>query len=144
MKRRFQGLASMVPAAGEIPDGEFLVRLDQVRYSKERHKPFYCLRFSILEPAKWAGRTFSGRLYCTPKALWKFSWVLRDFGYDAELLGRDEIEDKFLVGLRGVVKISHVVVSGRTVVNLDAFAPAAAWDSISSPAALATRSEVAS
>ena len=47
------------------------------------------LRFSVLEPESVVGRTFSGRLYCSPKALWKFS-CLRDFGYDPELLGRDE------------------------------------------------------
>ncbi len=31
----------------------------------------------------------TGRLYCTPRAMWKLSWFLRDFGYDAELLGRE-------------------------------------------------------
>ena len=53
------------------------------------------------------GNTFSGRLYCTPKALWKLDWFLRDFGYDTELLGHDEVDEKHLVGLSGVVKISH-------------------------------------
>jgi hypothetical protein len=140
MKRRFQGLASMGQADSEIPDGVFLVSVDQVRYAKEHQKPFYVLRFSVLEPAPWAGRAFSGRLYCTSKALWKFSWFLRDFGYDVELFGRDEIDDKALVGLRGVVKLSHTVVNGRNIVHLDAFAPAGAWVSIDSP----MRSKVAS
>jgi hypothetical protein len=144
MKRRFQGLASTAHANTEVPDGVFLVRVDQVRYCRERQKPFYSVRFAVIEPEPLAARTLSGRLYCTPRALWKLSWFLRDFGYDPDLLGRDEIEDKSLAGLRGVVKISHVAVSGRTVVNLDAFAPAAAWDSISSPTALPARSEVAS
>jgi len=62
--------------------------------------------------------------------LWKFSWFLRDFGYDAELFGREEIEDKALIGLSGVVKVSHAVVNGRSLLNLDAFAPAAAWAGI--------------
>jgi hypothetical protein len=144
MKRRFQGLASMVPADSEIPDGVFLVRVDQVRYSRERQKPFYAVRFSVLEPEPLAGRTFSGRLYCTPKALWKLSWFLRDFGYDPELLARDEVEEKGLIGLRGVVKLSHAVVNGRTLVNLDAFAPAGAWEAISSPASPPLPSELAS
>jgi hypothetical protein len=144
MKRRFQGLASMVPSDSEIPDGVFLVRVDQVRYSREHQKPFYAVRFSVLEPEPLAGRTFSGRLYCTPKALWKLSWFLRDFGYDPELLARDEVEEKGLIGLRGVVKLSHAVVNGRTLVNLDAFAPAGAWESISSPAPPPLRSELAS
>jgi hypothetical protein len=122
----------------------FLVRVDQVRYSRERQKPFYVVRFSVLEPEPVAGRAISGRLYCSPKALWKFSWFLRDFGYDPELLGRDEVEEKGLIGLRGVVKLSHTVVNGRTLVNLDAFAPAGAWESISSPATLPLPSELAS
>jgi len=143
MKRRFQGLASTAQAT-DVSDGVFLVRVDQVRYSRERHKPFYTVRFSVLEPGPLAGRTFPGRLYCTPKALWKFSWFLRDFGCDPELLSRDEVEEKGLIGLRGVVKLSHTVVNGRTLVNLDAFAPASAWESISSTAPPLVRSELAS
>jgi len=130
MKRRFQGLASTSLANTEVPDGIFLARVDQVRYSRERQKPFYTVRFSVIEPEPMAGRTFSGRLYCTPKALWKFSWFLRDFGYDAELFRHEEIEDKALIGLSGVVKVSHAVVNGRSLLNLDAFAPAAAWAGI--------------
>ncbi len=143
MKRRFQGLASTAQATVEVPEGVFLVRVEQVRYCRERQKPYYSLGFSVLEPQPLAGRRFSGRLYCIPKALWKLSWFLRDFSYDAELLGRDEIDDKALVGLRGVVKISHVVVTGNAVVNLDAFGPAGTWESIS-PAPLPLRSELAS
>ena len=144
MKRRFQGLASMAPSDSEIPEGVFLVRVTQVRYCRERQKPHYSLGLSVLEPEPLAGRRFCGRLYCTAKALWKLSWFLRDFGYDPELLGRDEVEEKGLIGLRGVVKLSHIVVNGRTVVNLDAFAPAGAWESISSPASPPLHSELAS
>ena len=144
MRRRFQGLASTAQPSAEVPGGVFLVRVDQVRYSRERQKPFYTVRFSVLDPQPLSGRTFSGRLYCTPKALWKFSWFLRDFGYDSELLGRDEVEEKNLIGLRGVVKLCHTVVNGRTLVNLDAFAPAGAWESISPPVPSLPRSELAS
>jgi hypothetical protein len=144
MRRRFQGLASTAQANVEVPDGVFLVRVDQVRYSRERQKPFYAVRFSVLEPSPLAGRTFSGRLYCTSRALWKLSWFLRDFGYDSELLGRDEVEEKSLIGLRGVVKLSHLVVNGRTLIQLDAFAPAGAWESISPPASPPLHSELAS
>ena len=144
MKRRFQGLGSTAQTNSEVPDGVFLAQVDQVRYARERQKPFYNIRFSVLEPESLNGRTFSGRLYCTPKALWKLSWFLRDFGYDPELLGRDEVEEKGLIGLRGVVKLSHVVVNGQTLINLDAFAPAGAWVSISSSAPLPPRRELAS
>ena len=144
MRRRFQGLTSTVQASAEVPDGVFLVRVDQVRYAPERQKPFYAVRFSVLEPGPLAGRTFSGRLNCTSRALWKLSWFLRDFGYDSELLSRDEVEEKSLIGLRGVVKLSHVVVNGRTLIQLDAFAPASAWESISPPASPPLPSELAS
>ena len=109
-----------------IPDGVYLVRVEQIRYARERQKPFYSIRFAVLEPVEFSGRALTAHLYCTSKALWKFSWFLRDFGYDAELFGCEEIDDKALIGLSGVVKVSHTVVNGRSLLNLDAFAPAAA------------------
>ena len=130
MKRRFQGLSSMSQPDTAIPDGVYLVRVNQVRYAREQQKPFYSIRFAVLEPAAFAGHALATRLYCTAKALWKFSWFLRDFGYDAELFGHEEIDDKALIGLSGVVKVSHVVINGRSLLNLDAFAPAAAWAGI--------------
>jgi hypothetical protein len=78
-----------------------------------------------------AGCSITGRVYCTPKALWKLSWFVRDFGYDTELLGRDEIDEKALVGLRGVIKISHTVMHGTALLNLDGFAPASQWEDLS-------------
>jgi hypothetical protein len=103
-----------------------------VHHRWDSRKPFYLLRFSILEPKELIGHSVAGRLYCTPRALWKLNWFLRDFGYDAELLERDEIDDKNLVGLRGVVKISHVLVNGTSLLNLDGFAPASQWEDFSS------------
>ena len=91
----------------------------------------------MLEPNELSEHTISGRLYCTHRALWKLNWFLRDFGYDSELLGRDEIDEKSLAGLRGVVKISHVVVNGTALLNLDGCAPASQWEELSS-ASLAT------
>jgi hypothetical protein len=95
--------------------------------------------FSLLAPQELAGHSFAARLYCTPRALWKLNWFLRDFGYDIELLGRDEIDEKSLVGLRGVIKISYTVVNGTSLLNLDGFAPASQWEQLSSaaPASLA-------
>src|ERR1700758_2490449 len=74
----------------------------------------------------------SGRVYCTAKALWKLGWFLRDFFYDADLLGRDEVDEKALSGLRGVVKISHTTVNGTSLLNFDGFAPASQWAELSS------------
>jgi hypothetical protein len=110
MKRRIQGLneTSGIASRG-VPDGVFLVRVDRAQYRWHAQKPFYTLRLSVLQPNELAGRIISGRLYCTPKALWKLGWFLRDFLYDPELLGRDEVDEKALLGLRGVVKVSHII-----------------------------------
>ena len=134
MKRRIQGLHDAdLSAASRIRDGLLLVRIERANHRWDSRKPLYLLRFSILEPKELAGHSVAGRLYCTPRALWKLNWFLRDFGYDAELLGQDEIDDRNLVGLRGVVKISHVVVNGTSLLNLDGFAPASQWEKLSSP-----------
>jgi len=134
VKRRIQGLHDAdQSAASQIRDGLLLVRIERAHHRWDSRKPFYLLRFSILEPKELSGHSVSGRLYCTPRALWKLNWFLRDFGYDTELLGQDEIDDKNLVGLRGVVKISHVVVNGASLLNLDGFAPASQWEELSSP-----------
>ena len=70
-------------------------------------------------------------MYCTPKALWKLRWFLRDFGYDPDLLGRDEVDEKALVGLRGIVRISRTTLNGRSFLNLGGFAPASEWEDLS-------------
>ena len=132
MRRRIQGLHEAdQSAASQIRDGLLLVRVERAQHRWDSRKPFYLLRFSILEPKELTGHSVSGRLYCTPRALWKLNWFLRDFSYDTDLLGQDEIDDKNLVGLRGVVKISHVVVNGTSLLNLDGFAPANQWETLS-------------
>jgi hypothetical protein len=125
MRRRFQGLHQS--AACDIRDGLFLVRVEHAQYRWHAQKPFYLVRFATLEPQEFAGTTFAGRLYCAPKALWKLTWFLRDFGYDSELLGHDEVDEKHLTGLRGVVKVSHAVRNGTALLNVDGFAPASQW-----------------
>ncbi len=132
MRRHILGLSEIAPSAGDqVPDGVFLVRVDRAQYRWHPAKPFYLLRLSILEPRELAGRIISGRVYCAAKALWKLTWFLRDFGYDIELLGREEIDDKSLVGLRDVVKISHTVLNGTSLLNFDGFAPASQWEELS-------------
>ena len=140
MRRHIQGLHETDQyAASQVRDGLLLARVERAHHRWDSRKPFYLLRFSILEPKEIAGHSVSGRLYCTPRALWKLSWFLRDFGYDTELLGRDEIDEKSLIGLRGVIKISHTIVNGTSVLNLDGFASAGQWEQLStmSPASLA-------
>jgi hypothetical protein len=140
MRRRIQGLHEAdQSAASQVRDGLLLVRVERAQHRWDSRKPFYLLRFSILEPKELTGHSVAGRLYCTPRALWKLNWFLRDFDYDTELLGRDEIDEKSLIGLRGVIKISHTVVNGTSLLNLDGFAPAIQWEQVSSssPSSLA-------
>jgi hypothetical protein len=141
MRRRIQGLHDAdQSAAVQVRDGLFLVRVERAQHRWHARKPFYLLRFSVLKPKELSGQPITGRLYCTPRALWKLNWFLRDFGYDADLLGRDELDEKSLVGLRGVVKISHVVVGGASLLNLDGFAPASQWEESSNPSPSSTSS----
>ena len=143
MRRRIQGLHEAdQSAADQVRDGLLMVRVERAHHRWDSRKPFYLFRFSVLEPKELSGHSITGRLYCTPRALWKLNWFLRDFSYDAELLGQDEIDDKNLVGLRGVVKISHVVVNGTSLLNLDGFAPASQWGDLSTAAPLNTSQEV--
>ena len=123
MRRYFESLRPADRSAiDSVPDGLFLVRVDRVQYRWHAQKPYYQIRFAVLEPLHLAGCLITGRLYCTARAMWKLSWFLRDFGYDSELLGRDEVDEKQLVGLKGVVKISHIVLNGASLIRLDGFA----------------------
>jgi hypothetical protein len=141
MTRRFQGLGQTAATSEQqVPDGVYLVRVEKAQYRWHAQKPLYFLRLAVLEPRELAGRLISGRLYCTAKTLWKLGWFLRDFTYDPELLGRDEVDEKEMPGLRGVVKISHTVVNGTAVANFDGFAPASQWQGFLSPSISVTTS----
>jgi hypothetical protein len=128
MSRLIPGLHSGQGMVESSLDGLFLVRVDRASYRWHPQKPFLTLMFVVLAPASSASQCFCARLYCTERALWKLNWFLRDFGYDMELLSRDQIDEKALVGLRGVVRTSPVTLNGRSYQNLDGFAPALDWD----------------
>ena len=131
MKRHIPGLHCEGHNSEEILEGVFLVRVDRIFYRWHPQRPFYVLRLSILEPREHQGRSLIGRLYCTPKALWKLRWFLRDFGYDPDLMVKDEIDEKALLGLQGIVRISRTTLNGRCFLNLGGFAPASEWDELS-------------
>src|SRR6266849_10600157 len=131
MKRHIPGLHGAAQNGDSTLEGLFLVRVEQAFYRWHSQKPFFALRFVILEPQEHAGQNISGRLYGTPKALWKLNWFLRDFGYDTDLLGRDEVDEKALLGLRGVVRTSRATLNGRSFLNLEGFAPAGEWEELS-------------
>ena len=132
MKRQITGLhAADRCVANQIPDGVFLVRVQRVYFRRQAQKPYYTLTLTILEPSRFADNVISSRLYCNSRALWKLHWFLRDFGYDTELLGRDEVDETQLVGLKGVVKISHIFFNGASLLRLDGFAAADRWEELS-------------
>ena len=131
MSRRIPGLSHVAAPEDEVKNGEYLVRVVHAHYHWDKKKPFYTVKFSILEPLQYARHVFNARIYCSAKALWKLNWFLKDFGYDPELLGRDELDDKALCGLVGVVKTENKVFNGRSVVSLEAFAPSDRWTSTS-------------
>ena len=130
MRRHIPGLHSRHLSRQSHLDGLFLVRVERVSYRWHPQKPFLELCFVVLQPKSFELRSFSGRLYCTDRALWKFNWFLTDFGYDTELLQRDQVDEKALLNLRGIVRTSHTSVNGRSCQNLDAFAPATEWETL--------------
>jgi hypothetical protein len=118
-------------AADGVPEGVFLVRLRQIHFRQQGQKPYYTVGLVILAPIRFANNLISSRIYCNSKALWKLNWFLRDFGYDPDLIGRDEIDETQLIGLKGIVKISNVVLNGTSLPRLDGFAPAGRWNELS-------------
>ena len=56
--------------------------------------------------------------------MWKLHWFLRDFGYDSDLLSRDEVDEHLMVGLEGTARLVHETKAGRIRAELVGFAPA--------------------
>jgi hypothetical protein len=139
MKRQVPGLHLESQSADGLLEGLFLVRVDRAFYRWHPQKPFFALRFSVLQPLDYQAQIISGRLYCTPKALWKLNWFLRDFGYDLDLLGQDEVEERSLLGLTGVVRTSRMGLPGRSFLNLQGFAPAPEWEELNTSRSTAQR-----
>ena len=131
MRHQIPGLDSRHQDSEAGLDGSFLVRVERAWFRRHPQKPFVELRFVILEPQSFRNRSFFGRLYCTERALWKLHWFLRNFGYDADLLQRDQVDEKALANLRGIVGTSHKIVHGHSYQNLDSFAPASDWEALS-------------
>ena len=131
MRRHIAGLSQQSQGEGQQLEGLFLVRVERASYRWRPQKPFFTVYFVILEPKESEGRRFSGRLHCTTKALWRLNWFLRDFGYDHSLLEQDDVDEKALTGLRGVVRVSRSALNGHSFLNLEAFAPIGEWEEVS-------------
>ncbi len=128
MRRHIPGLNLREQTEDDRLEGLFLVRVEGASYRWHPQKPFLAVRFVVLEPKSLVSRSFSGRLYCTERALWKLNWFLRDFGYDLDLLGQDQVDEKAIINLRGVIRTSSSTLNGRSFLNLEAFAPAQDWE----------------
>jgi hypothetical protein len=131
MRRQIPGLHSRSQDTEAGISGVFLVRVDRAWYRRHPQKPFVELRFVVLEPQSSVDRSFTSRLYCTERALWKLHWFLRDFRYDADLLHRDQVDERALLDLRGIVRTSHKTFRGCSYQDLDSFAPAGEWEALS-------------
>ena len=131
MKRHIPGLHSGQRDSERPLEGLFLVRVEWASYRWHPQKAFLLVRFVVLEPQAFERQSFSGRLYATERGLWKLNWFLRDFGYDMELLTQDQMDEKALVNLRGVVRTTYKNLNGHTFQNLEAFAPESDWAELS-------------
>jgi hypothetical protein len=131
MIRKLPGLNSQQITPALELNGFFLVRIEAASHRcHPPQKPFLTVRFGILEPEAYRDRTFLGRIYCSERALWRLGWFLRDFGYDAELLLREQIDERALIHLRGVVRTSVTRFRGGSYQNLEGFAPASEWEAL--------------
>jgi len=115
-----------------VPLVEGLYRARVVRFEPAGHaaKPCRAVTFLILEPAPYAGRHVRTRLYCHDRALWKLRWFLSDFGYDAELLAAEELDDRRVVGLEGVIRLAYWGTDGSRRLDVEGFAPTERWSEL--------------
>lgn len=132
MRRHLPGLGGLQAAPDLIVEGLYLVRVEHAAYRHNGAKPYLSLRFKVLAPVPCAGREFPARFYCSKRALWRLAWFLRDFGYDEELLEQEEVDEKRLLGLQGIVKLSPIQVNHRMYLNLECFASQDRWEELSS------------
>lgn len=114
----------------ETFEGIFLVRVQSAQYCWQSPKPHLTIRFSVLQPAELHLRSFTGRLYCTPKAVWRLSCFLRDFGYDPDLLNQKQVDEQAMLGLEGVVQTTRKTFGGHRFLSLERFAPSSDWPSL--------------
>ena len=126
MRIKIQGLNH---TRERLPLAEGLYRARVVRFEPAGHaaNPCRAASFLILEPASYRGRHVRTRLYCHDRALWKLRWFLADFGYDAELLAAEELDDRRVVGLEGVIRLAYWGTDGARRLDVEGFAPSERW-----------------
>lgn len=126
MRIKIQGLSQPNERS---PLVEGLYRARVVRFEPAGHaaNPCRVANFLILAPEKFAGRHVRTRLYCHERALWKLRWFLSDFGYDSELFASEELDDRRVIGLAGVIRLAYWGTDGHRRSDVQGFAPAVRW-----------------
>jgi hypothetical protein len=138
---RIQGLNHPSERA-PLVEGAYRARV--VRFEIAGHAPNPCraATFLILAPAGYAGRHVRTRLYCHQRALWKLRWFLSDFRYDPELLAAEELDDRRVVGLEGVIRLAYWGAENHKRLDVQGFAPTERWEELSrQPAACAASAQ---
>lgn len=130
MRTRIQGL-NQVNERKPLTEGLYRARV--VRFEPAGHaaKPCRTATFLILEPAPYSGRYVRTRLYCHERALWKLRWFLSDFGYDPGLMAAEELDDRRVVGLEGVIRLSFWGSDGHRRLDVQGFASLDRWTELS-------------
>ena len=113
--------------ADDVPDGFYLVRLEQLHYRSDPRKSFFELRLKVLEPEAFAGRLLGGRLYCTTTNLTRLSWFLRGHAIDPQFRACELEEERPVHQLDAIVNASHQIVEGQSHLTFAGFAPACQW-----------------
>jgi hypothetical protein len=126
MRTKIQGL-SQTADRNPLVEGPYRARVVRLAPAGHAGKPCLAATFLILEPAPFAGRYVRTRLYCHDRALWKLRWFLQDFNYDADLLAADELDDRRVVGLEGVIRLAYWGNDGHRRLDVQGFAPRERW-----------------
>jgi hypothetical protein len=133
MRTHIQGL-NQPSERKPLVEGLYKARVVKFEPAGHAAKPCRTATFSILEPDSYSGRYVKTRLYCHDRALWKLRWFLSDFGYDAELMAAEELDDRRVVGLEGVIRLSFWGLNGNRRLDVQGFAKLERWADLSQAA----------
>ena len=130
MRAKIQGL-SQVSERLRLVEGLYRTRVVRFEFARHSAKPCRAVMFLILDPTRYAGRHVRSRLYLHERALWKLRWFLTDFGYDSDLFNADELDDRRVIGLEGVIRLAHWGTDGHRRLDVEGFAAISRWEELS-------------
>ncbi len=127
MRIKIPGLSQAGNERKPLIEGLYRARVVRCEPAGHAAKPCRTVTFLVMEPAEYAGRYVRTRLYCHERALWKLRWFLSDFGYDRELMAAEELDDKRVVGLEGVIRLDYWGGDGHRRLDVQGFARSERW-----------------